>query len=67
MPCVMNAANEAAVKAFLSGQIGFYDITNVVSECMATAEHIATPDIEAIYEVNDKTYKAAEDIIKRIS
>ena len=32
MPCVMNAANEAAVKAFLQEKIGFYDITDLVRE-----------------------------------
>ena len=30
MPCVMNAANEAAVAAFLQERIGFYDITDIV-------------------------------------
>ncbi|KAA5801587.1 1-deoxy-D-xylulose-5-phosphate reductoisomerase [Alkalicaulis satelles] len=37
-PAVLNAANEVAVAAFLSGQIGFLDITAVVSEALAASE-----------------------------
>ena len=29
MPTVLNAANEIAVEAFMAGQIGFYDISEI--------------------------------------
>ena len=61
MACIMNAANEAAVAAFLQGKIGFYDITDIVQECMAGAEFVASPDLETIFRTNDAAYaKAAE-------
>ena len=61
MACVMNAANEAAVAAFLQEKIGFYDITDIVQECMAGAEFAASPDLETIFRTNDAAYaKAAE-------
>ena len=64
IPCAMNAANEAAVKAFLSDKIGFYDITDIVSECMGRVSHIANPDIETIFETNDEAYRIAEGLIR---
>ena len=67
MPCVMNAANEAAVAAFLEDRIGFYDITNVVSECMEGADFAAMPDLDNIFHTNEATLAKAGEIIGRIS
>ena len=67
MPCVMNAANEAAVAAFLEDRIGFYDITNVVSECMEGADFAAAPDLDNIFHTNEATLAKAGEIIGRIS
>lgn len=66
MACIMNAANEAAVAAFLRGRIGFYDITDIVQECMNGAEFAASPDLETIFRTNEAVYaKAAELAEKR--
>jgi len=54
-PCVLNAANEVAVAAFLEGQIGFLDIAAVVSEtleatlarCPESLEDVDAMDAEA--------------------
>ena len=63
MACVMNAANEAAVAAFLQERIGFYDITDIVSDCMAGADFAASPDLDTIFKTNEETLaKAAERI-----
>ena len=67
MACIMNAANEAAVAAFLQERIGFYDITDVVAECMDGADFAASPDLVDIFEYNDSTLIRAEEIIQRIS
>ena len=67
MACIMNAANEAAVAAFLQERIGFYDITDVVAECMDGADFAASPDLVDIFEYNDDTLIRAEEIIQRIS
>ena len=66
MPCIMNAANEAAVAAFLREEIGFYDITAVVEECMNGADFAVSPDLETIFETNGATLAKANEIIKRI-
>ena len=67
MTCVMNAANEAAVAAFLHDRIGFYEITDVVQECMAGADFAASPDLDAIFATNEATLAKAEEVIRRIS
>ena len=67
MACIMNAANEAAVEAFLQEKIGFYDITDVVQECMAGADFVANPDLETIFETNDAAFAHAKEIIGRLS
>ena len=67
MACIMNAANEAAVAAFLQEKIGFYEITDVVQECMAGADFVANPDLDTIFETNDAAFAHAKEIIGRIS
>jgi len=63
----MNAANEAAVAAFLQDRIGFYDITDTVRRCMEEVEYIARPDIESIFRTNDNAFASARTIIDKIS
>jgi 1-deoxy-D-xylulose-5-phosphate reductoisomerase len=62
----MNAANEAAVAAFLEDRIGFYQITDVVQECMAGADFAADPDLDAIFATNEETLIKAREIISKI-
>ena len=64
MACIMNAANEAAVAAYLKGRIGFYDITDIVERCMNDGPFIASPDMDDIFRTNDETLKMAGDLIK---
>jgi 1-deoxy-D-xylulose-5-phosphate reductoisomerase len=50
MPCVLNAANEIAVYAFLKNRIGFLDITEVVERTINTIPFIAKPTLEELFE-----------------
>ena len=65
MPCIMNAANEAAVAAFLQGKISFYGITDIVRKTMDNIEFIAEPDIEAIFQTNEAAYATAKMFIDK--
>jgi 1-deoxy-D-xylulose-5-phosphate reductoisomerase len=67
MACIMNAANGAAVAAFLQERIGFYDITDVVSECMAGVDFAAESDLDTIFRTNEAALAKAGEIIGRIS
>lgn len=64
IPCVMNAANESAVAAFLHDKIGFYDIPQVIGECMEKAAYIESPTLEDIFTINDETRREADKIIE---
>lgn len=50
MPCVLNAANEIAVFAFLKNRIGFLDITEVVEQAINKIKFIAKPTLEELFE-----------------
>lgn len=67
MPCIMNAANEAAVAAYLKGRIRFYDITDTVAECMDGADFAASPSLEDIFSSNAAALIKANEIIDRIA
>lgn len=67
MACIMNAANEAAVAAFLKGRIGFYDITDVVERCMAEGPFMAAPDLDDIFRTNKETLEIAGEMIDTLS
>lgn len=59
-PCILNAANEAAVKAFLSGKIGFLQIPAVVEHALEKNSYLAAPDLEAL-EASDRTARDTAD------
>ncbi len=67
MKSIMNAANEAAVAAFLQEKIGFYDITDIVEECMAGADFVAEPDLETIFKTNESALAKAAELIRKKS
>lgn len=64
MPAVLNAANEAAVYAFLDRKIRFTDIVPVVEECMNRITMISKPSIEDIIDTDVEARKRAESIIE---
>ena len=60
MPTVMNAANEKAVDLFLHEKIGFWEIYDIIGECMARHKLIAHPQLEDILETEKETYRYIE-------
>lgn len=53
MPCVLNAANEVVVAAFLEEKIGFLHMSDIIEKTMQTASWIAKPTYED-YVLADK-------------
>ena len=45
-PCIMNAANEIAVYAFLKNRIGFLDMTELIERTMEKIPFIAQPSLD---------------------
>lgn len=55
MPCVMNAANEAAVALFLRDRIGFYDIPRIIEQSMKRASFCAPSSVEEYLQIDKET------------
>ncbi|PJN87172.1 1-deoxy-D-xylulose-5-phosphate reductoisomerase [Bacillus sp. mrc49] len=64
MTTVLNAANEAAVAAFLSGKISFLEIETLIEKALNQHSVIALPDLETISEVDIMTRQYIESIVK---
>ena len=65
VPCVMNAANEIAVAAFLADKIGFNDIYNTIERTMAWAPFIASPTYDDYVATNAEARYYAENLINK--
>jgi 1-deoxy-D-xylulose-5-phosphate reductoisomerase len=59
MPCVMNAANEVTVNAFLEGELGFFDMPGIIERTMKSVKHISTPDLHDYVETDSEARKIA--------
>jgi 1-deoxy-D-xylulose-5-phosphate reductoisomerase len=64
LPCVLNAANEIAVYAFLRNRIGFLDMTDVIERTMDKVPFIDKPNLEEYFESDGEARQYAADIIK---
>lgn len=63
MPCVMNAANEIAVFAFLRNRIGFLDMTELVEQTMNKISFIESPTLEQYFETDGEARNFAASLI----
>ncbi|UEG48654.1 1-deoxy-D-xylulose-5-phosphate reductoisomerase [Ferruginibacter lapsinanis] len=64
MPCILNAANEIAVWAFLRNRIGFLDITAVVEKTIQNTAFIESPTLEEYFESDGEARNFAASLIK---
>lgn len=64
LPCVVNAANEIAVYAFLRNRIGFLDMTDVIEHAMEKVKFIDKPTLEDYFESDGEARSYAADMIK---
>jgi 1-deoxy-D-xylulose-5-phosphate reductoisomerase len=64
LPCVMNAANEIAVYAFLKNRIGFLEMTDLIEKTMLQVPFISNPTLEEYFESDGEARSFAADILK---
>lgn len=64
LPCVMNAANEIAVWAFLRNRIGFMDMTDMIERTMENVPFIEKPTLEEYFDSDGEARTFAADLIK---
>jgi len=63
LPCILNAANEIAVYAFLRNRIGFLDMTEVVEQTMQKMPFIEKPTLEEYFESDGEARSFAASLI----
>lgn len=64
LPCVLNAANEVVVAAFLKGRVGFLEMSDVVERCIGKMAYIQDPTYEDYVQTDRETRLMALEIIK---
>ena len=62
-PCVMNAANEIAVYAFLKNRIGFLDMTELIERTMEKISFISQPSLDDYFESDGEARSFAASLI----
>jgi len=63
MPCVLNAANEVVICAFLMQKIGFIEMSDIIEKVMEKAGFIAHPTLDDYIATNDATRDAAQLLV----
>jgi 1-deoxy-D-xylulose-5-phosphate reductoisomerase len=64
LPCIMNAANEVAVYAFLRNRINFLDMTDVIEKTMSSIHFIEKPTLQEYFDSDGEARNFAADLIK---
>lgn len=62
-PCILNAANEIAVAAFLNRQIGFLEMSDLIEETLNQANFLARPQLEDYIESDRQARELSENIL----
>ncbi len=63
MPCILNAANEIAVAAFLEDKIGFLNMSDLIANCMEKITFVSEPNLDDYVYTNKETRKLATEFL----
>ncbi len=64
--CIINAANEVAVEAFLQDRIGFLEISDVIDSCLSQVPFVLTPSYDDYVSTDTETRRMATERIKSL-
>lgn len=65
MPCIINAANEVVVNAFLQDRIGFLEMSDVIEACMEGIGFIEKPSLNNYLETDEHTRIFADQLVTK--
>lgn len=65
MPCIINAANEVVVNAFLQDQIGFLQMSDVIQQCMEEMAFVGEPGLNNYLETDRHTRIFANQLVTK--
>jgi 1-deoxy-D-xylulose-5-phosphate reductoisomerase len=60
--CILNAANEIAVAAFLKDQVGFLEMSDLIEKCLEKIDHIHKPSYNDLVTTDSETRKFASSL-----
>jgi len=63
MPCILNAANEIAVAAFLQDKIGFLNMSDLIADCMEKITFVSNPTLDDYVSTNTATRILANKLL----
>ncbi|MCH6232339.1 1-deoxy-D-xylulose-5-phosphate reductoisomerase [Cognataquiflexum rubidum] len=63
-PCILNAANEIVVAAFLREEIGFLEMSDIIAEAMAKADFVRNPTLEDYINTDKMSRIITQELIK---
>jgi len=64
LPCVLNAANEIVVAAFLQDKLGFMEMSSIIEQSMDKIGFIASPSLDDLIQTDQETRIITEEIIR---
>ena len=62
-PCVLNAANEIAVEAFLNNKIGFLNMFDLIGNCLEKTNFVKNPSLNDLVESNNEARQIAKSML----
>ncbi|MBC6109931.1 1-deoxy-D-xylulose-5-phosphate reductoisomerase [Pedobacter sp. CCM 8938] len=65
MPCILNAANEVVVEAFLNDKIGFLQMSDVIERCMQEIKFIEKPELNDYLETDKHSRILAGELVTK--
>ena len=66
-PCVLNAANEVAVHAFLGGTLRFLDIARVIEGALAATEPVPVGSFDDLYDADAEARRMAAALVEELA
>lgn len=63
MPCIVNAANEIVVEAFLKEKIGFLEMSDIIEKTMLKASFVEKPTYDDYVESNTEAREVASGFV----
>ena len=62
--CVLNAANEVVVQAFLQNKVGFLEMNDIIEKVLTDIAFVEKPDLEALELTDKETRRMTESLVK---
>lgn len=67
LPCILNAANEVAVEAFMKDMAGFLEMSDIIAHCMDKIPYIGNPGLNDYLSTDKETRLLAQELVRKQS